>query len=81
MPIGGDAGDNNPCYVCNATGEKDGEFCIVCLGTGVSIGGGAHSLFLKKLYDDFNTKLDNLDTKLDNLDAHLDTIETKIDAL
>ena len=81
MPIGGEAGINNPCHECNATGEKDGEFCVACLGTGFSMGGGALSIFLKKLYDDFNDKMDDLDTKMDTLETHLDTIETKIDAL
>jgi hypothetical protein len=73
MAIGGPAGDDNPCVLCNGTGELDGEFHYPCLGTGYRAGLEI-AVFLKELKD-------NLDTKLDALQADMDIIKPQIDAL
>ena len=57
MGIGGPDGDQNPCIQCNGTGEIDGEFHYLCLGTGKT-GGYALTIFLKTFYDDVMDKLD-----------------------
>lgn len=53
---------NNPCYVCNGTGEVEGEFCIACLGTGFRTITGQHAFF-KELSD----KLDDIMDKCNDI--------------
>jgi RecJ-like exonuclease len=68
-PIGGPAGDNNPCMTCQGTGMVGSDKCRKCIGTGYRGG-----------IEISETMLDVLD-KLVDIKEKIDEIKTVVDAL
>ena len=72
-PIGGIAGENNPCHECGGTGRIDGEFHYPCLGTGYRGGLELH-IFLKELRDDTIDKLNDIEEKCNEIKVVVDAL-------
>ena len=61
----------NKCPGCGGTGEIDGEFHMLCLGTG-EIGSYALFNFLRDHQSDVMDKLDDIKEKVDEIKAIVD---------